>query len=488
MTAGTSPSRTSENANVADSAATTTSQAASSPTPPARAGPRTTATTGFGEVQIASSRSGNSRTPWSCAPPPAASARSMPGAEDPAGVVEHDHPHGVVGEGVGEGLPQLGAQGPGERVAVGGGVQGQRRDAARHLHLHHSVGGHSRILPGRGGRAAHWEQMNTVLPLLDDAPPASPLELPDERPRRADDDAVRPLRARAVLRDPLRLLRLQHLHLRRAGPRRQPRGVRRHRDRRAAPGGRRRSAPTCPTVSTVFVGGGTPTLLPADDLAAVLAAARDLFPVADDVEVTTEANPESVDPGVAGPAARGRVHADQPGHAVRRRARARRPGPPAHARPGGRGRARGPGGRVRARQPRPDLRRARRDRRRLGRLAGRRPGQPGRPRERLRADRRGRHPAGPPDRAAASCRCPTTTSSPTATRRPTRPSAAAGFDWYEVSNWATSDARPLPAQRAVLGQRQLVGRSARARTATSAACAGGTSSTRPPTPTGWPAA
>jgi len=54
--------------------------------------------------------------------------------------------------------------------------------------------------------------------------------------------------------------------------------------------------PDLPTVSTVFVGGGTPTLLPADDLAAVLAAVRDLFPVADDVEVTTEANPESVTP------------------------------------------------------------------------------------------------------------------------------------------------------------------------------------------------
>src|SRR5829696_7644728 len=54
--------------------------------------------------------------------------------------------------------------------------------------------------------------------------------------------------------------------------------------------------PDLPTVSTVFVGGGTPTLLPADDLAAVLAAVRDLFPVADDVEVTTEANPESVGP------------------------------------------------------------------------------------------------------------------------------------------------------------------------------------------------
>ncbi|MBB3082588.1 radical SAM family heme chaperone HemW [Geodermatophilus sabuli] len=55
--------------------------------------------------------------------------------------------------------------------------------------------------------------------------------------------------------------------------------------------------PDLPTVSTVFVGGGTPTLLAADDLAAVLAAVRQLFPVADDVEVTTEANPETVTPG-----------------------------------------------------------------------------------------------------------------------------------------------------------------------------------------------
>ncbi|WP_116451444.1 radical SAM family heme chaperone HemW [Blastococcus litoris] len=52
--------------------------------------------------------------------------------------------------------------------------------------------------------------------------------------------------------------------------------------------------PDLPTVSTVFVGGGTPTLLPADDLAAVLAEVHRLFPVADDVEVTTEANPETV--------------------------------------------------------------------------------------------------------------------------------------------------------------------------------------------------
>jgi putative oxygen-independent coproporphyrinogen III oxidase len=54
--------------------------------------------------------------------------------------------------------------------------------------------------------------------------------------------------------------------------------------------------PDLPTVTTVFVGGGTPTLLPADDLAAVLAEIRDLFPVAAAVEVTTEANPETVGP------------------------------------------------------------------------------------------------------------------------------------------------------------------------------------------------
>ncbi len=54
--------------------------------------------------------------------------------------------------------------------------------------------------------------------------------------------------------------------------------------------------PEPPEISTVFVGGGTPTLLPASDLVAVLDRARELFPVAADVEVTTEANPESVTP------------------------------------------------------------------------------------------------------------------------------------------------------------------------------------------------
>ena len=50
-----------------------------------------------------------------------------------------------------------------------------------------------------------------------------------------------------------------------------------------------------PQVSTVFFGGGTPTLLPPADLAAILAAIGAEFGLAPGAEVTTEANPESVD-------------------------------------------------------------------------------------------------------------------------------------------------------------------------------------------------
>ncbi|WP_049573149.1 radical SAM family heme chaperone HemW [Nonomuraea sp. SBT364] len=49
-------------------------------------------------------------------------------------------------------------------------------------------------------------------------------------------------------------------------------------------------------VRTVFFGGGTPTLLPAEDLARILAAIGAEFGLAAGAEVTTEANPESVDP------------------------------------------------------------------------------------------------------------------------------------------------------------------------------------------------
>ena len=49
-------------------------------------------------------------------------------------------------------------------------------------------------------------------------------------------------------------------------------------------------------VQTVFFGGGTPTLLSPVDQARMLQAVRDEFRLADDAEVTTEANPDSVTP------------------------------------------------------------------------------------------------------------------------------------------------------------------------------------------------
>ncbi|AGB24355.1 putative oxygen-independent coproporphyrinogen III oxidase [Mycobacterium sp. JS623] len=51
-----------------------------------------------------------------------------------------------------------------------------------------------------------------------------------------------------------------------------------------------------PAVDTVFVGGGTPSMLGGDGLAAVLDAIRAHFTLAPGAEVTTEANPESTSP------------------------------------------------------------------------------------------------------------------------------------------------------------------------------------------------
>jgi coproporphyrinogen III oxidase-like Fe-S oxidoreductase len=52
--------------------------------------------------------------------------------------------------------------------------------------------------------------------------------------------------------------------------------------------------PDAPPVSTIFLGGGTPTLLPPGDLGRVVTAIERRFGLAADAEVTTESNPESV--------------------------------------------------------------------------------------------------------------------------------------------------------------------------------------------------
>ena len=58
----------------------------------------------------------------------------------------------------------------------------------------------------------------------------------------------------------------------------------------------RDAIPQPPPLSTIFFGGGTPTLLAPGDQALIVRALRDAFGLAEDAEVTTEANPESVSP------------------------------------------------------------------------------------------------------------------------------------------------------------------------------------------------
>ncbi|MGW0890337.1 radical SAM family heme chaperone HemW [Saccharopolyspora sp. NPDC002578] len=53
---------------------------------------------------------------------------------------------------------------------------------------------------------------------------------------------------------------------------------------------------TVPAARTVFVGGGTPSLLGAERLSSVVSAIRDSFGLTADAEITTESNPESTSP------------------------------------------------------------------------------------------------------------------------------------------------------------------------------------------------
>lgn len=48
---------------------------------------------------------------------------------------------------------------------------------------------------------------------------------------------------------------------------------------------------------SIFFGGGTPSLMPPETVAALIDAATGLWPVADDLEITLEANPSSVEAG-----------------------------------------------------------------------------------------------------------------------------------------------------------------------------------------------
>ena len=50
-------------------------------------------------------------------------------------------------------------------------------------------------------------------------------------------------------------------------------------------------------VTSIFFGGGTPSLMPPETVAAVIETIRDVFPVDEDIEISLEANPTSVEAG-----------------------------------------------------------------------------------------------------------------------------------------------------------------------------------------------
>jgi oxygen-independent coproporphyrinogen-3 oxidase len=52
-----------------------------------------------------------------------------------------------------------------------------------------------------------------------------------------------------------------------------------------------------PVLNSIFFGGGTPSLMPGAAVGQVIDAAARLFPIANDIEITLEANPTSIDAG-----------------------------------------------------------------------------------------------------------------------------------------------------------------------------------------------
>src|SRR5690606_15072736 len=205
-----------------------------------------------------------------------------PGAEGRAGMVEHHHAYRRVGHRGGERLPQLRQQRRGERVAVVRAVQGQRGHTWFGSHPYECV--------------AHTGQTRTM--------PSPP---PEGDPVPADGA----LPAAALAGVGQRGFGV-YVHVPFCASRCGYCDFNTYTAAELGPGASRESyaeavtaelafaarvlteAPP-PRVDTVFVGGGTPTLLPPADLARILAAIDATWGLAADAEVTTEANPESVD-------------------------------------------------------------------------------------------------------------------------------------------------------------------------------------------------
>ena len=240
-------------------------------------------------------------------------------------------------------------------------------------------------------------------------------------------------------------------------------------------------------VRTVFVGGGTPTLLAAADLVRMLGAIRDEFGLAADAEVTTEANPESVDPAYLATLRAGGFNRVSFGmqsarqHVLQVLDRTHTPGRPeacvAEARAAG------------FEHVNLDL------------IYG----TPGESDDDWRASLDAAVGAGPDHVSAYALIVEEGTQLARRIRRGEVPMtdddvhadryliadevlAAAGFSWYEVSNWATTRGRAAASTTSCTGAARTGGARAPARTATSAGCAGGTSSTPARTPRRSPGA
>ena len=217
--------------------------------------------------------------------------------------------------------------------------------------------------------------------------------------------------------------------------------------------------PRAPAVSTVFVGGGTPTLLAAHDLVRVLAGIRDRFGLAPGAEVTTEANPDSVTPESLKVLADGgftRVSIGMQSAVPSVLATLERTHDPANVRRAVDA-ARAAGLKVSVDliygTPGESLQDWRDS---LAAAVALRPDhvsayalvvEEG---TKLAAQvRRGQVPAPEDDDEAAKYEIADEVLS------------AAGYRWYEVSNWALGRGGPVPAQRGLLDRRQLVGRRSR---------------------------
>ena len=216
-----------------------------------------------------------------------------------------------------------------------------------------------------------------------------------------------------------------------------------------------------------------PTLLPADDLARILDGIDRTWGLAADAEVTTEANPESVTPEslkLLRAAGFTRIslgmQSAAPGVLAvldRRHSAGRAAAAALEARDAGFEHVNldliygTPGERHRG----------------LRRLAG--AGRRGRggPRQRVRADRRGRHPARRPD-AARRAAVPRVTTWPRTATWPPRPRSTRPGSPGTRCPTGPAPTRPAAGTTCSTGPAATGGASGRARTATSAGCAGGT--------------